>query len=83
MLSAIVVGATIFFPINGHQDGIKGLTTIAYQLAVKLHSYRLFIQREVTNDSSLLRKSVSTQFKKFIVEPYLSISAFLIVPLSG
>jgi hypothetical protein len=71
ILSDIIVGATIFFSINGRQDGTKTITTIAYQLAVKLYSYRLFIQREVTHDPSLLQKSLSRQFKKFIVEPFI------------
>jgi hypothetical protein len=71
ILSDIIVGATVFFSINGRQDGTKTITTISYQLAVKLNPYRLFIQREITHDPSLLRKSLSKQFNKFIVEPFI------------
>jgi hypothetical protein len=71
VLSDIIVGATVFFSINGRQDGTKTITTIAYQLAVKVKTYRLFVQREVTHDPSLLRKSLSTQFEKFIIEPFV------------
>jgi hypothetical protein len=71
VLSDIIVGATIFFSVNGRQDGTKAITTIVYQLAVKLYTYRLFVQREVTQDPSLLQKSLSRQFRKFIVEPFI------------
>lgn len=71
VLSDVTVSATIFFSINGRQDGTKAITTIAYQLAVKLHSYRLFVQREVTNDPSLLQKSLPTQFRQFILKPFI------------
>jgi hypothetical protein len=71
ILFDIIVGATIFFSVNGRQDGTKAITTIAYQLAVKLYSYRLFVQGEVTHDPSLLRKSLSTQFNRFIIKPFI------------
>lgn len=71
VLSEIILGATIFFSVNGRQDGMKAITTIAYQLAVKLDTYRLFVQREIIRDPSLLRKSLSRQFNKFIVEPFI------------
>jgi hypothetical protein len=71
VLSDIIVGATIFFSTNGRQDGTKAITTIAYQLAVELEPYRLFVQNEVTRDPSLLQKSLSTQFSKFIIEPFI------------
>jgi hypothetical protein len=71
ILSDIIVGATVFFSINGRQDGTKAITTIAYQLAVKVKPYRVFVQREVTHDPSLLQKSLPTQFNKFIAEPFI------------
>jgi hypothetical protein len=71
ILSGIIVGATIFFSVNGRQDGTKAITTISYQLAVKHTPYRRFLQREVVHDPSLPRKSLSTQFKKLIVEPFI------------
>jgi hypothetical protein len=88
ILSDIIVGATIFFSVNGRQDGTKAITTIAYQLAVKLNPYRLFVQREVTHDPSLLRKPLSKQFDKFIVEPFilqriLDCSSCLLIIVAG
>ncbi|KAF7760578.1 hypothetical protein Agabi119p4_11254 [Agaricus bisporus var. burnettii] len=72
VLSDVITGATIFFSINGRQDGTKTILTIAYQVAVKLEPYRLFIKGEIARDPSLLQKSLSTQFKKFIVEPFIT-----------
>lgn len=71
VLSDITVGATIFFSTNGREDGAKAITTIAYQLAVELEPYRLYLQSEVNRDPSLLQKALSTQFSKFIVEPFI------------
>jgi hypothetical protein len=88
ILSDIIVGATVFFSINGRQDGTKAITTIAYQLAVKVKPYRLFVEREVKQDPSLLRKSLSAQFRKFIVEPFicqrvLDPSSLLLIIIDG
>jgi hypothetical protein len=88
ILSDIIVGATIFFSINERQDGTKAITTIAYQLAVKVKLYRHFIQREITHDPSLFQKSLSTQFKKFIIEPFihqrvLDSSSHLLIIIDG
>lgn len=87
-LSNVIVGATIFFSINGRQDGMKAITTIAYQLAVKLEPYRLFVQKEITRDPTLLRKSLPRQFNKFIVEPFvnhrlLDLSSRLLIVIDG
>ncbi|KAF9451880.1 hypothetical protein P691DRAFT_294321 [Macrolepiota fuliginosa MF-IS2] len=69
--SDIVLGASLFFSVNGRSDGSKTLTTLAYQIAVHDSSYRHFVRNEVTNDRTLLRKALSTQFTKFIVEPFV------------
>lgn len=71
VLSDIKVGATVFFSNNGRQDSTKTITTMAYQFAAKLEPYRRFIQGEVTRDPSILRKSLSTQFARFIIEPFI------------
>jgi GTPase SAR1 family protein len=62
-LSDIIVGATIFFSIDGCQDGTKTIMIIACQLAVNLESYRQFVQGEVTPDPSLLQKSLQAQYE--------------------
>lgn len=67
----IVLGASLFFSINERDDGRKTFTTIAYQIAVRNISYRQFVQNEVSNDPSLLQKSIAAQFDKFIVEPFV------------
>ncbi|XP_006458961.1 hypothetical protein AGABI2DRAFT_217789, partial [Agaricus bisporus var. bisporus H97] len=63
--------ASVFFSVNGRQDGGKVFTTIAYQLAVKYEPYRRFIRNEISRDPSVLRKSLPAQFQKFIVDPFL------------
>jgi hypothetical protein len=66
-----VICASIFLSINGRSDGKKTIITIAYQLAVKCGPYRQFIRDQISLDPSLLRKSLSVQFKKFIVDPFI------------
>ncbi|EKM76106.1 hypothetical protein AGABI1DRAFT_131622 [Agaricus bisporus var. burnettii JB137-S8] len=66
-----VICASVFLSVNGREDGTKTIVTIAYQLAVKYEPYRRFIQNEITRDPSLLRKSLSVHFKRFIVEPFI------------
>ncbi|EKM75052.1 hypothetical protein AGABI1DRAFT_80348, partial [Agaricus bisporus var. burnettii JB137-S8] len=66
-----VVCASVFLSVNGRQEGTKIFVTIAYQLAVKCELYRQFIQNEISRDPSLLRKSLSVHFQRFIVEPFI------------
>jgi hypothetical protein len=66
-----VVFVSIFLSVNGRRDGSKTVLTIAYQLAVKCGPYRQFIRDQIMLDPSLLRKSITVQFKKFIVEPFM------------
>ncbi|KAF9443197.1 hypothetical protein P691DRAFT_809315 [Macrolepiota fuliginosa MF-IS2] len=68
--SRVVLGASLFFSINGRNDGSRTLITLAYQIAVHNSSYRQYIQKEVMNDPKLLEKLLPTQFSKFIVEPF-------------
>ncbi|KAF7773209.1 hypothetical protein Agabi119p4_5376 [Agaricus bisporus var. burnettii] len=66
-----VIFASVFLSVNGRADGTKTIVTIAYQLAVKCELYRHFIRQEITKDPSLVRKSLSVHFQKFIVEPFI------------
>jgi hypothetical protein len=66
-----IIFAAIFFSISGRSDGKKTVLTLAYQLAVKCGPYRQFIRDQISLDPSLFRKSLSVQFKKFIVEPFV------------
>ncbi|XP_006463122.1 hypothetical protein AGABI2DRAFT_207794, partial [Agaricus bisporus var. bisporus H97] len=63
--------ASVFFSINGRDDGTKAVATISYQLAAKSKPYRQLIQAEITDDPSLLRSSMAKQFLKLIVEPFI------------
>ncbi|XP_006464109.1 hypothetical protein AGABI2DRAFT_180194 [Agaricus bisporus var. bisporus H97] len=63
-------GASIFFSINGRNDGAKAIITLAYQLAASCEPYRALIEYEITRKPSLLQSSLSVQFKKFIIEPF-------------
>jgi hypothetical protein len=70
-LSSVTLRASIFFFVNGRSDGAKAIVTLAYQLAAKCDPYRRFIEQEITRDPSLFQKSVTMQFNKFIVEPFI------------
>lgn len=71
VLEAPYLGAMVSFSTDGRRDGTKTIITIAYQLAVKLERYRLFIQDEVTRDPSLLRESLLVQFERLIIKPFI------------
>ncbi|EKM76694.1 hypothetical protein AGABI1DRAFT_23433, partial [Agaricus bisporus var. burnettii JB137-S8] len=62
---------SVFFSINGRNDGTKAIITLSYQLAAKFAPYRELIEREITRDPSLLQSSMPIQFKKFIAEPFI------------
>jgi hypothetical protein len=62
---------SIFFSINGRNDGTKAILTLCYQFAAKFDSYRETIELEITRDPSLLRSSMAKQFSKLIVEPFI------------
>ncbi|XP_006463128.1 hypothetical protein AGABI2DRAFT_224801, partial [Agaricus bisporus var. bisporus H97] len=68
---AVNCHASVFFSINGRDDGTKAIITISYQLAVKSELYRQLIEREITRDPALLRSSMARQFLKLIVEPFI------------
>ncbi|KAF7763842.1 hypothetical protein Agabi119p4_8379 [Agaricus bisporus var. burnettii] len=63
--------ASVFFSINGRDDGTKAVVTISYQLAAKSELYRQLIEREITRDPALLQSSMAKQFFKLIVEPFV------------
>jgi hypothetical protein len=70
-LPSVAFRVSVFFFVNGRSDGSKAIVTLAYQLAVKCEPYRQFIKQEIAHDPSLLQKSMSVQFDKFIVEPFI------------
>ncbi|XP_006463209.1 hypothetical protein AGABI2DRAFT_120032 [Agaricus bisporus var. bisporus H97] len=62
---------SVFFSINGRDDGTKAIITLCYQLAAKYGPYRHLIEREVARDPSLLQASMPVQFQKFIIQPFI------------
>jgi hypothetical protein len=62
--------ASVFFSINGRDEGTKTIITISYQFAAKYEAYRQVIEQEIARDPSLLRSSMANQFNKLIVEPF-------------
>jgi hypothetical protein len=70
-LTSMTLCTSIFFFINGRSEGAKAIVTIAYQLTAKCKPYCQFIEQEITHDPSLLQSSMSVQFHKFIIEPFI------------
>jgi hypothetical protein len=62
---------SVFFSINGRDDGTKAIMTLSYQFAAKSEAYRRIIEDEITRDPSLLQSSMPVQFEKFIVRPFI------------
>ncbi|EKM76688.1 hypothetical protein AGABI1DRAFT_130983 [Agaricus bisporus var. burnettii JB137-S8] len=62
---------SIFFSINGRNDGTKAIITLSYQLAVKSASYCQIIEHEIAHDPSLLRSSIRVQFERLIINPFI------------
>ncbi|XP_006463960.1 hypothetical protein AGABI2DRAFT_120767 [Agaricus bisporus var. bisporus H97] len=62
---------SVFFSINGRDDGTKAIITLSYQFAAKSAVYRQLIESEIARDPSLLQSSISVQFEKFIIEPFI------------
>ncbi|KAF9442445.1 hypothetical protein P691DRAFT_789464 [Macrolepiota fuliginosa MF-IS2] len=66
------LGATLFFSRpNDRNDPKRVLITIAYQLAVRIPSYRAFVIEQISLDPELLEKGMKEQFKVFIVAPFV------------
>ncbi|KAF9442437.1 hypothetical protein P691DRAFT_789458 [Macrolepiota fuliginosa MF-IS2] len=66
------LGATLFFSRpNNRNDPKRVFITIAYQLAVRIPSYRTFVIEQISLDPELLEKGMREQFKIFIVAPFV------------
>ncbi|KAF9441978.1 hypothetical protein P691DRAFT_518710 [Macrolepiota fuliginosa MF-IS2] len=66
------LGATLFFSRpNDRNDPKRVFITIAYQLAVRIPSYRAFVIEQIALDPELLEKGMREQFKIFIVAPFV------------
>ncbi|EKM74722.1 hypothetical protein AGABI1DRAFT_24135, partial [Agaricus bisporus var. burnettii JB137-S8] len=63
--------ASIFFSVQGRDDGTKAIATLCYQLAAKSVPYRQAVENEVSRDPSLFQSSMTVQFNKLIVKPFI------------
>ncbi|EKM75183.1 hypothetical protein AGABI1DRAFT_132534 [Agaricus bisporus var. burnettii JB137-S8] len=68
---AVSCHASVFFSINGRDNGTKAILTISYQFAAKCEPYRQLVEREITRDPSILRSSMAKQFRKLIIDPFI------------
>ncbi|TFK25099.1 hypothetical protein FA15DRAFT_372356 [Coprinopsis marcescibilis] len=66
-----ILAATFFFSFRSQETNNYGrlVTTLAYQLALKIPSTREFIAFAITNDVSIVQKDFQTQFDILIIEP--------------
>ncbi|KAJ3568955.1 hypothetical protein NP233_g5373 [Leucocoprinus birnbaumii] len=68
------LGATLFFSrLNHRDDPSKIIPTLAYQLAVKHPQYKLIINRRLAEDPTIFEKTLRTQLKELIFEPFRTI----------
>ncbi|KAJ3570565.1 hypothetical protein NP233_g4316 [Leucocoprinus birnbaumii] len=68
------LGAAFFFSINGRaKDHTRFFPTISHQLSTILPGYREIVDRKVLNDKTLVRKTMSSQFRSLILEPLLEL----------
>lgn len=65
------LGASFFFSrLNNRIDPNTVIPTLAYRLATRNARYRSAITRTITDDPSILDKSLRVQFKTLIVDPF-------------
>lgn len=71
LFSSNHLAATVFFSRpNNRKDPHRVPATIAFQLSVRIPSYRTFVAEQFALDPNLLDKGVKEQFRIFIVEPF-------------
>ncbi|KAJ3573090.1 hypothetical protein NP233_g2650 [Leucocoprinus birnbaumii] len=69
-----LLGASFFFSRdNGVNDPTYFFTTIAYQLATKIPSYRDILGAKLAHDATLLGKGLDVQFHELIAGPILAL----------
>lgn len=65
------LGASLFFSKhNRRRDPQKVFITVAFQLAVRVPSYRIYVAEQIALDPSLLKKGLKEQFRILIAEPF-------------
>ncbi|KAF9448732.1 hypothetical protein P691DRAFT_775172 [Macrolepiota fuliginosa MF-IS2] len=68
--SNVLLGASLFFSINGRDRTSKAILTLAYQIAVAYPPYCKFIRTEILKEPTLPTKSMSAQFNRLFTEPF-------------
>ncbi|KAF5361047.1 hypothetical protein D9756_004499 [Leucocoprinus leucothites] len=64
------LAAAFFFSVNGRRkDHTRFFPTLAHQLSTTLPDYRNIVNRKVSVDRSLVKKTMSSQFRSLIAEP--------------
>ncbi len=65
------LGATLFLSRpNDRNDPRRIVITIAYQLAVKIPSYRSYVAEQISLDPNMFHKGMREQFRILIIEPF-------------
>jgi hypothetical protein len=70
-LLKVASNASVFFSVNGRNDGTRAIMTLSYQFAAKSKVYRKAIEGQVADDPHLLQSSMTIQFDKFIIQPFI------------
>lgn len=64
------LGAAFFFSVNGRRkDHTRFFPSLAYQLSTTLPDYREIVDRRISNDRTLITKTMKAQFQSLIIEP--------------
>lgn len=67
-------GGSYFFSRTTNRNELKTVVpTLVYQLAMNVPEYHLFIERRLATTPLLLRNSPPTQFRKLIIEPFVTL----------
>lgn len=64
-----MLGAGYFFSVNGRNKHEPFFNTIAYQLSTVFPHYRDLIDLKIRRDTTLVNKSMASQFRALIIEP--------------
>ncbi|KAJ3563346.1 hypothetical protein NP233_g8997 [Leucocoprinus birnbaumii] len=76
MKTSGLLGATLFFSRPHRRDDPSQIVpTLAYQLAVRYPEYRPILNQRLANDPTLFEKTLRTQFKELIIDPFHLIMA--------
>jgi hypothetical protein len=67
------LGAAFFFSISGRKDPSRFFTSLTYQLSTEFQHYRAILNTKISNNQTLVKKRLSSQFKALLVEPLIEL----------